>query len=110
MQERLWKRAAAKTLAEAAAAAVQRGDLRASAADADLRGDAAAAKAARSAAQEERRASGRAAGPSRAPAAQGHALAYHAPPGLAGALEAHLQDLADDVAVLRLQARTRVAH
>lgn len=44
MQERLWKRAAAKALAEAAAAAVQRGDLRASAAGADLRGDAAAAK------------------------------------------------------------------
>lgn len=72
----------------------------------------ATAQAARSAAQEERRASGRAAGPSGAPAAQGHALAYHAPPGLASALEAHLQELADDVAVARLQARTRdvVAH
>ena len=67
-----------------------------------------AAQAARSAAQEERRASGRAAGPSGAPAAQGHALAYHAPPGLAGALEAHLQELADEVAVARLQARARV--
>ena len=44
MQERLWKRAAAKALAEAAAAAVQHGELRASAAGAELRGGAAAAK------------------------------------------------------------------
>ncbi len=43
-QERLWKRAAAKALAEAAAAAVQRGDLRASAKGGELRGGPAASR------------------------------------------------------------------
>ena len=74
------------------------------------------AQAARAAAQEERRASGRAAGPSGATAAAAPAaaagsgavpaaLTYHAAPGLADALEAHLRELADEVAVARLQAR-----
>lgn len=43
-QERLWKRAAAKALAEAAAAAVQRGDLRASAKGGEWRGGPAASR------------------------------------------------------------------
>jgi len=73
------------------------------------------AQAARAAAQEERRASGRAAGPSGASAAAAPAgaaaggaapaaLTYHAAPGFADALEAHLRELADEVAVARLQA------
>ena len=44
-QERLWKRAAAKALADAAAAAALRGGLRAAPVAADVRGGAAAAKA-----------------------------------------------------------------
>ncbi len=44
LQERLWKRAAAKALADAAAAAALRGGLRATSAGADVRGGAAAAK------------------------------------------------------------------
>ena len=68
-----------------------------------------AGQAARSAAQEERRASGKAAGTSGgpgepAPASEPSALTYFAAAGLAEAVADHLQELADEVAVARLQA------